>query len=56
MKQNLLDKDTVLNLDIVIAELLSVYDRMKREHNIEETEKKHKTEQLALFAKSLLRP
>jgi len=53
VKQNLLDKDTTLNLDIVTAELLSVYDHMERKHNIEETEKKQKAKQLALFAKSL---
>jgi len=33
VKQNLLDKDTILNLDIDTTELLSVYDHMKREHN-----------------------
>ena len=52
MKQNLLDKGTALNLDIVTTELLSVHDYMEREHNIEETKKKQKAEQLALFAKS----
>ena len=51
VKQNLLDKDIALNLNIVTAELLSVYDCIEREHNIEETEKKQKAEQLALFAK-----
>jgi len=40
VKQNLLDKDTTLNLDIITAELLSVHDCIEREHNIEETEKK----------------
>jgi len=44
MKQNLLDKGTTLNLDIVTTELLSVYDHMERECNIEKTEKKHKAE------------
>ena len=52
VKQNLLDKGTALNLDIVTTELLSVHDYMEREHNIEETKKKQKAEQLALFAKS----
>jgi len=46
-----LNKDTALNLNIVTAELLSVHDHMKREHNIKEIEKKHKAKQLALFAK-----
>jgi len=52
VKQNLLNKDTVLNLDIVTAELLSVHNHMERKHNIEEIEKKQKAEQLALFTKS----
>ena len=52
MKQNLLDKGTALNLDIVTIELLSAHDHMERECNIEETEKKHKAKQLALFTKS----
>jgi len=46
-----LDKSTALNLDIVTAELLSVHDHMERKYNIKEIEKKHKAEQLALFAK-----
>ena len=44
MKQNLLDKGTALNLDIVTAELLSVHDCMEIVCNIKETEKKQKTE------------
>jgi len=52
MKQNLLDKGTALNLDIVTAEHLSVHDHIERKHNIEETEKKQKAEQLVLFVKS----
>jgi len=44
VKQNLLDKGTALNLDIVTTELLSVHDHMEREHNIEETEEKQKAE------------
>ena len=55
VKQNLLNKGTVLNLDITTAKLLSVHDHMEREHNIKETKKKQKAEQLALFAKSLSR-
>jgi len=38
-------------LDIVPAKLLSVHNYIKREHNIKETEKKQKAEQLALFEK-----
>jgi len=52
VKQNLLDKGTALNLNIVTTELLSVHDHIKREHNIEETEKKQKVKQSVLFAKS----
>ena len=40
VKQNLLDKGTTLNLDIITAKLLSIHDYIEREHNIEETEKK----------------
>jgi len=52
MKQNLLNKGTGLNLNIVTAKLLSVHHYIERECNIEETEKKQKAEKLALFAKS----
>ena len=52
VKQDLLDKEMVLNLDIVTTELLLVPNYMKRKHNIEETEKKQKAKQLFLFAKS----
>ena len=51
MKQNLWNKGTVLNLDIVITELLSVYDCIESMCNIEETEKKQKAKQLALLTK-----
>ena len=44
MKQNSLNKGTILNLDIVTAELLSIYDCMERKCNIEEIEKKQKAE------------
>jgi len=44
MKQNLLNKGTALNLDIVTTELLSIHDHMERECNIKETEKKQKAE------------
>ena len=39
IKQNLLDKDTTLNLNIITTKLLSVYDCMEKEYNIKETEK-----------------
>ena len=53
--QNLLDKGTALNLDIVTAELLSVHDRMERERILDEMKKRQKSDQMALVAKSSLR-
>ena len=44
VKQNLLDKDTILNLNIITAKLLSVHNYIKREYNIKETKKKQKAE------------
>jgi len=52
VKQNLLDKGSGLTLNAVTAELLSVSDRIKRERQLDESEKKQKADQLALFAKS----
>ena len=52
VKQNLLDKGTILNLDIITTDLLSVHDHIERKCNIEETKRKQKAEQLVLFAKS----
>jgi len=46
-----LDKGTALTLDIVIAELLSVHDRTERERILDETEKRQKSDQMALIAK-----
>jgi len=54
VKQNLLDKGTTLSLNIVTAELLSVHDRMERERILDETEKRQKSDQMALVAKSSL--
>jgi len=54
IKQNLLDKEMALTLDIVIAELLSVHNRTEREHILDETEKRQKYDQMALIAKSSL--
>jgi len=52
VKQNLLDKGKALTLDMVFAKLISVYDCNEHDQVIEETEKKTKAEQLALFAKT----
>jgi len=52
VKQNLLDKGTILNLNITTTDLLSVHDHIERKCNIKETEKKEKAKQLVLFAKS----
>ena len=52
VKQNLLDKRKILTLDMVTAELIAVTDWNKWDHQAEETEKKAKAEQLALFVKS----
>jgi len=53
VKQNLLNKGTILNLDITTTDLLSVHNHIERKCNIKETEKKQKAKQLVLFAKSL---
>jgi len=42
MKQNLLNKDSGLTLNAVIAELLLVSDHTKREHQLDESKKKQK--------------
>jgi len=54
VKQNLLDKGMALTLDIVTAELLSVHNRTEREHILDEMEKRQKSDQMALIAKSSL--
>ena len=51
VKQNLLDKGTALTLDIVTAELLSVHNRTERKCILDETEKRQKSDQMALIAK-----
>jgi len=43
MKQNLLDKGSGLTLNAIIAELLLVFDHTKREHQLDESKKKQKT-------------
>ena len=52
IKQNLLGKGKALTLDMVSAELIFVHDRNERDQVVEETEKKAKAKQLALFAKA----
>jgi len=44
VKQNLLNKDSGLILNAVIAELLSVSDCIERECQLDESEKKQKTD------------
>ena len=44
VKQNLLDKGSGLTLNAVTAELLSVSDRIEREHQLDESEKKQKAD------------
>jgi len=48
----LLDKGKALTLDMVSTELISVHDHNEHDLVVEETEKKAKAEQLALFAKT----
>ena len=48
----LLDKGKALTLDMVSTELISVHDHNEHDRVVEETEKKAKAEQLALFAKT----
>ena len=52
VKRNLLDKRKGLTLDILTAELISVHDYSEYDHFTTENEKKAKSEQLALLAKS----
>jgi len=51
VKQNLLDKGSGLTLNTITAKLLSVSDHIKRVCQLDESEKKQKTNQLALLAK-----
>jgi len=52
VKQNLLDKGSRLTLNTITTELLSVSDHIERECQLNKSEKKQKTNQLALLAKS----
>ena len=51
VKQNLFDKGTTLSFNIVTAELLSVHDCIERECILDETEKRQKSDQIALVVK-----
>jgi len=53
VKQNLLDKGKDLTLDVLTAELISVYDYSKHDHLADEKNKKAKSDQIALFTKPL---
>jgi len=52
IKQNLLDKGKGLTLDILTAELISVHDYAEHDCLADEKEKKAKSNQMVLFAKS----
>ena len=52
VKQNLLDKGKGLTLDILTAELISVHDYAEHDRLADEKEKKAKSDQVVLFAKS----
>jgi len=54
VKQNLLDKGKVLTLDLLSAELISVYDHAEHNHQANKNEKKSKSDQMLLLAKSAL--
>jgi len=53
VKQNLLDKGKGLTLDILTAELISVHDYTEHDRLTDEKEKKAKSDQVVLFAKSM---
>ena len=52
IKQNLLDKRKALTLDLLSAELISVHDHAERDCQANENEKKSKSNQMLLLAKS----
>jgi len=54
VKQNLLDKGIVLNLNIITTELFFVYDCTEKKQHLKETETKQKTDWLILFSKSFV--
>jgi len=54
VKWNLLDKEKALTLDLLSTELISVHDHAKRDHQANKNEKKSKSDQMLLLAKSAL--
>jgi len=54
VKQNLLDKEKILTLDLLSAELISVHDHAKHNCQANKNEKKSKSNQMLLLAKSAL--
>jgi len=54
VKWNLLDKEKVLTLDLLSAELISVHDYAERNRQANKNEKKSKSNQMLLLAKSAL--
>jgi len=54
IKQNLLDKGKALTLDLLSTELISVYNHTKHDHQANKNEKKSKSDQMLLLAKSAL--
>jgi len=53
VKQNLFDKGKVLILDLLSAELISVHNHAKHDHQANKNEKKSKFNQMLLLAKSI---
>jgi len=53
VKQNLLDKGKGLTLDVLTAELISVYDYSEHDRLADKKNKKAKSDQIALFTKPL---
>jgi len=54
IKQNLLDKGKALTLDLLSTELISVYNHTKHDRQANKNEKKSKSDQMLLLAKSAL--
>jgi len=52
VKQNLLDKEKAFTLDFLSAELISVHNHAERDHQANKNEKKSKSNQMLLLAKS----
>jgi len=54
VKRNLLDKGKALTLDLLSAELISVHDHAEHDCQANKNEKKSKSDQMLLLAKSAL--